>query len=602
MSSSSRHSTVTRRGISSVMSTIAGPALTTPTRLCFIVEEKYEHDAMPSVVAQALRSWGHEVDVLRPHSMLTDLGDLMPGGTGAYDAYVLKTVSSGPGLSILEAAGAAGIATVNDHRAIRLARDKAVAASRARAAGLPFPTTWFAARSALLEPGAPRPLPAGGQAQQRQLAASRSSGSTPPEELDRLDLDDSGFLLAQPYLTNPGYDVKLYNTGDEVFAAVRRSPLHPGQDVVEQLIPVTPELHALTVAVGRAFGLDIYGLDVVETPRGWVVLDVNDFPSFGKVPDVAQRLARTVLRLARRAAAAPDSTPVSSPRVRSRHGGISMNIVLLAESSTNPVLASVLARLGERHTVTVRDPQDAHHDGLPSRRPTRDHADMYLLKSRSPQAQAFARRAERARGAGGQPPRGDGRRPGPPGHGDTARPGRCPGAPDVVLPHAAPDGLRRPDPPVAAVADGGQEPHQRPRGPRPAGAGPRRPAGPAAPVGRRAGHRAGVHRQRRLRHQGLGHRQRPVSGPTRLCAGGRRQDRRRRPHRRRPARRLGPHRPARRRRPRPRPLRGRPRWSPDHGPVVIDVNAFPGFQGAHDPAESMLRFLEQHASERLVHA
>jgi ribosomal protein S6--L-glutamate ligase len=134
-----------------------------------------------------------------------------------------------------------------------------------------------------------------------------------PEELDRLDLDDSGFLLAQPYLSNPGYDVKLYNTGDEVFAAVRRSPLHPGQDVTEQLIPVTPELRALTVAVGRAFGLDIYGLDVVETPRGWVVLDVNDFPSFGKVPDVAQRLARTVLRLARRATATPVPTPAFVP-------------------------------------------------------------------------------------------------------------------------------------------------------------------------------------------------------------------------------------------------------------------------------------------------
>ena len=40
----------------------------------------------------------------------------------------------------------------------------------------------------------------------------------------------------------------------------------------------------------------------------------------------------------------------------------------------------------------------------------------------------------------------------------------------------------------------------------------------------------------------------------------------------------------------------------DRGPIVIDVNAFPGFQGANDPAESMLRFLERHADERLVHA
>lgn len=292
------------------MQTITGPALTRPTRLCFIVEEKYENDVMPGVVADALVSWGHEVDILRPHSMLTDVSALLGK---AYDALVLKTVSSGPGLSILEAAGAAGVATVNDYRAIRLARDKAVAASRARAAGIPFPTTFFASRAGVLAqvPRAQYPLvikPNNGSSCEQIF---RVNG---PEELEHLDLDDSGFLLAQPYLPNPGYDVKLYNTGDEVFAAVKRSPLHPGEDVVEELIPVTPELRALAIAVGRAFGLDIYGVDVVETSRGWVVLDVNDFPSFGKVPDVAWRLARTVLRLAHRQAAAPQF-PVFAPSV-----------------------------------------------------------------------------------------------------------------------------------------------------------------------------------------------------------------------------------------------------------------------------------------------
>ena len=64
----------------------------------------------------------------------------------AYDAFVLKTVSEGPGLSLLDAAAAAGVTTVNDYRAIRLARDKAVAAVRARAAGIPFPKTWFASQ------------------------------------------------------------------------------------------------------------------------------------------------------------------------------------------------------------------------------------------------------------------------------------------------------------------------------------------------------------------------------------------------------------------------------------------------------------------------
>ena len=135
------------------------------------------------------------------------------------------------------------------------------------------------------------------------------------EELARLAIDDSGSLLAQPYLPNPGYDVKLYNTGDEVFATVKRSPLHPGADVVEEQIPVTPELRSLARAVGRVFGLDIYGIDVVKTEDGYMVLDINDFPSFGKVPQAAWRLARTVLRVTRRQAAARVAAQASAPTV-----------------------------------------------------------------------------------------------------------------------------------------------------------------------------------------------------------------------------------------------------------------------------------------------
>jgi ribosomal protein S6--L-glutamate ligase len=313
MTSTTKHDAATRAGISSVHTTIDGrTVLSTPARLCFIVEEKYENDVMPGAVVDVLRSWGHQVDVLRPNGTVADLWDLLPTDAPRYDAFVLKTVSDGPGLTLLDAAGAAGVTTVNDYRAIRLARDKAVAAVRARAAGIPFPKTWFASRWGLLDQ-----IPADSY----PLVVKPNNGSSlkdvyrvdSPEELAQLDIDDSSRMLAQPYLPNPGYDVKVYNTGDEVFATVKRSPLHPGAEVVEEQIPVTPELRSLALAVGRAFGLDIYGLDVVEAPDGWVVLDVNDFPSFGMVPEAAWRLARTVLRVTRRGATsgAPHALPAA---------------------------------------------------------------------------------------------------------------------------------------------------------------------------------------------------------------------------------------------------------------------------------------------------
>jgi ribosomal protein S6--L-glutamate ligase len=307
MTSTTQQRTATRTGISSIHRTVDGSVLTAPARLCFIVEERYENDVMPGAVVDVLRSWGHQVDVLRPNGMVADLWDLLFTDSKRYDAFVLKTVSEGPGQTLLDAAGAAGITTVNDYRAIRLARDKAVAAVRARAAGIPFPKTWFASRTGLLDQ-----IPADAY----PLVIKPNNGSSlkdvyrvdSPEELALLDIDDSTRMLAQPYLPNPGYDLKVYNTGDEVFATVKRSPLHPGAEVVEEQIPVTSELRELAFAVGRAFGLDIYGIDVVETADGYMVLDINDFPSFGRVPQAAEQLARTVLRVIRRNAIAAATT------------------------------------------------------------------------------------------------------------------------------------------------------------------------------------------------------------------------------------------------------------------------------------------------------
>jgi len=65
---------------------------------CFIVEEQYRHDSMPMVIAERLLQWGHTVDLLEPSETVTCLSDLTRKG---YDAYVLKTVAGGPGLSIL---------------------------------------------------------------------------------------------------------------------------------------------------------------------------------------------------------------------------------------------------------------------------------------------------------------------------------------------------------------------------------------------------------------------------------------------------------------------------------------------------------------------
>ena len=281
-------------------------------RLCFIVEEKYRHESMPLAVAYQLRRWGHDVDLLEPHATVTRLFDLV---TQSYDAYVLKTASDGPGLSILEAAEAAGIPTINNARSIRLVRDKAVAMAVARAHDLPIPPTYFVAHPRLLTQIPPEDYP---------LVVKPSNGSAcrdiyrvnHPADLATLALADDphSFLLAQRYVDNPGFDIKLYVTGTQVYAVVKKSPLHPDENVTEGLMPVTPELRTLALNVGAFFGLDIYGVDVVETPAGWVGVDINDFPGFGLVPGAVVRIAQFILHVAQRAELQRRRDPISDAR------------------------------------------------------------------------------------------------------------------------------------------------------------------------------------------------------------------------------------------------------------------------------------------------
>ncbi|MEW2415477.1 hypothetical protein AB0953_17405 [Streptomyces sp. NPDC046866] len=266
-------------------------------RLCFLVEEHYRHDGMPNEVIGQLTAWGHRVDVVRPGGSLLRMTEAVDAG--AHDAWVLKTVSGGPGLTLLEAAAAAGLTTVNDARSIRGVRDKALAAAVGRAGGLPMPPTYAVARPDLL-----REIPAG----EYPLVVKPADGSSgrgvrlvsSPERLEQLlpELAGEGMLIAQPYVPNPGTDVKVYAVGGELFATERCSPLHPDPAVRERRVPLSGEVAAIAAQVGAVYGLDLYGVDVLLGPDGPVVVDVNDFPSFRQVPDAAARVARAVLGLA----------------------------------------------------------------------------------------------------------------------------------------------------------------------------------------------------------------------------------------------------------------------------------------------------------------
>jgi ribosomal protein S6--L-glutamate ligase len=256
--------------------------------------------------------------MLDPHATATRTTGLLRSTSLPYDVTVLKTASEGPGRSLIEAAAASGVVTINDAGAIRMVRDKTVCAAVARANGIPFPITYFLARPELLTqvPAELYPLvvkPASGSAN-RDVHLIKQ-----PAQVDEMLRDGvlkiDGFLLAQPWARNSGDDIKGYNAGGHVFALRRPSPLS-GRDAEDEPIELTPELHELILNIGRVFGLDIYGVDLLQTPEGFVAVDINDFPSFGHVPDAAEWIADTIVDVTRRRMAAP-----RPPRWTSTIGG-----------------------------------------------------------------------------------------------------------------------------------------------------------------------------------------------------------------------------------------------------------------------------------------
>jgi glutathione synthase/RimK-type ligase-like ATP-grasp enzyme len=266
-------------------------------RLCFVIESRYRLDGMPLKVAERLIEWDHQVTITEPAREALDIAAF---SARQFDAVVLKTVADGPGLTLLELAAVGGITTINRIAAIRRARDKAVAIGLAWRAGLPVPATWFAPSIDQFDQLSPSVFPLivkptnGSSNECIHLAGSRRDLAALAESHAGLP---SRFWLAQHYVPNPGVDLKLYATGEGVYAEVRSSPLVATSTDPDRLVPVPTELAALVRRVGQVFDLDIFGIDLVQGPDGWILIDVNDFPSFRLVPDAASRVAASILRL-----------------------------------------------------------------------------------------------------------------------------------------------------------------------------------------------------------------------------------------------------------------------------------------------------------------
>jgi ribosomal protein S6--L-glutamate ligase len=230
---------------------------------------------LKSVFAQLERR-GNEVDWMVPEEQLTSADGLTP----EYDIYLLKSQTE-LALSLAAILHAQGARLVNPYPGCAAARDKVVAAHRLRAAEIPTPRTWVTSEPALIEPllecgpivvKPHRGLHGAGVHVIHSAAELAALPATP------------GPVLAQEFVAGGGQDLKLYVVGHRVFGV--RKPFssssfsEPGRPC-----RVPPEAHEAALRCGEAFGLSMYGLDVIESRYGPVVVDVNYFPGYRGVPN-----------------------------------------------------------------------------------------------------------------------------------------------------------------------------------------------------------------------------------------------------------------------------------------------------------------------------
>ena len=106
-----------------------------------------------------------------------------------------------------------------------------------------------------------------------------------------LPRDMQGPIFAQEFVPHTTADIKVYGIGSRVFAIRRHFPARTISDKLGAFFTPTREIVALATRCREAFGLPLYGIDLIEGPDGLFVIDVNSTPGYKGVDAVAELIA-----------------------------------------------------------------------------------------------------------------------------------------------------------------------------------------------------------------------------------------------------------------------------------------------------------------------
>jgi ribosomal protein S6--L-glutamate ligase len=258
-------------------------------------DERYLRQRMPTALMRELDRTGVPVRVVKAEDVVARIGvDPWPELSEG-DVVVGRTRNSF-GLTLLRAVARPGVTVLPRWESVRHVRNKAWAAETLAAHDIPIPRTLLGESPAGLK---------GLSADDFPLLLKPHFGDNAsgimlvhhPVELDDLTWPD-GLVVAQEFIDSGSVDLKLYGIGDQLWAVRRPSPLAvSGRPQPPEPVELSPELERLAHACRNAFELELYGVDVLDSPRGPLVVDVNEFPNYTGVEEAPAAIAELVRSL-----------------------------------------------------------------------------------------------------------------------------------------------------------------------------------------------------------------------------------------------------------------------------------------------------------------
>jgi len=219
-----------------------------------------------------------------------------------HDLYILKSHTelskSLAGIVYLR-----GGRLLNPYFSCVFTQDKIMAMHIFRDAQIPVPRSWVTGDLAMLKPVA-REIPLLIKPYQGHRGAGLRVIRN-PDELDAVPPQETPVLI-QEYIRGSGEDFKIYVVGDRVFGT--RKPFSADSFTkAGRPCDLSKEIKDIALKCGEAFGLGLYGIDVLESPQGPVVVDLNYFPGYKGIPGIAPLIAEYIEQyaLGRRALKVP---------------------------------------------------------------------------------------------------------------------------------------------------------------------------------------------------------------------------------------------------------------------------------------------------------